>query len=150
MKDEGLKTIVLDTYMEPKEVSISVVDKEVHANAVSVKPDGNLYFNDKLVRGYKGDCEDFPKLKGADVIPIWYAIRTNLNEEVGYGQGRFMCGFDLMRDGQVWCGPLENGYRISPHRETPSQTFPNMDAAISHIDEIVGEGNWYFITDCII
>ena len=71
MKDEGIKKIVLDTYMEPKEISISGVNKEAYANNVSVKPDGNLYFNDKLVRGYKEDCEQFPILKGADVIPVW-------------------------------------------------------------------------------
>ena len=148
MKDEGTKKIVLDTYMEPKEVSIDVVNKEAHANNVSVKPDGNLYFNDKLVERYKEDCEQFPILKGADFIPAWYAIRTNLNQEVGYSQGSFMCGFDLYDDGQIWCGSLQNGYNLNPRRRTPSQLFSNMDEAISHIDEIVGEGNWYFDSEC--
>lgn len=139
--------IVLDTYTEEKQVSLKVVNREVHANNFTLTSFGDLYLGSKLVVDYKDMCESYPALKVGDCIPSLYVIRFAVNKDKGIDYARFVCGFDLLSDGRIWCGHLKTEYGCSKPLESSECFFADMDKAVAHIDKILGVNNWNFFME---
>lgn len=140
--------LVLDTYTEQKEVSLKVVNKEVFGCQSICIADGDLHFGNKVVVDYKDMCENYPSLTMVgDCIPSLYVIRFAVNKDKGIDYARFVCGFDLLSDGRIWCGHLKTEYGCSKPLESSECFFADMDKAVAHIDKILGVNNWNFFME---
>ena len=130
--------LVLDTYTEQKEVSLKVVNREVFGCQSICIADGDLHFGNKVVVDYKDMCENYPALTMVgDCIPSLYVIRLAINKGKGIDYAEFVCGFDLLSDGHIWCGSLDSRDRYA---NAVSKSFEDMDDAVAHIDNILGVG----------
>ena len=139
--------LVVDTYTEQKEVSLKVVNREVFGCQSMCIADGDLHFGNKVVVDYKDMCENYPALDNGDILPKWYVIRRAVNKVKGIDFARFVCGFDLLDDGRIWCGHLRTEYGCSKPLESSECFFADMDKAVAHIDNILGVGNWNFFME---
>jgi len=98
----------------------------------------NLMFGSKEVLDYGWWCGILPNLSGK--LPKWFVVRKFDGEH-----WRFVTGFDLLDNGMVWCGGINE---IGGSNDgTPKVTLPTIYDAITHIDNVLGDCKWEFFME---
>ena len=144
---KNLDKIVLDTYTTENEVSMRVISRAIFGSQSICIINGDLFFGNKVVVGYNDYCSDYPALDNGDILPKWYVIRREVSKELNTDYASFVCGFDLLKDGQIWCGHLKTHYGCNKPIESKESFFTDMDKAVAHIDSILGVDNWNFFME---
>lgn len=138
--------IVIDTQTVTTNVELRVVKGETHKRNFTLEG-STLHLGNKEVVDFPDYCESYPLLKQGKFIPALYCVRFRVCEELNTTYAEFITGFDLLDDGRVWCGGIDERRRSDNKGTSPSTVFNNIGDAIKHIDNVVGKGDWNFFME---